>query len=209
MARSTKPDVHRSPRRRRAAKVVATLGPASSSPEAISALFQAGVDVFRLNFSHGTQDDHRQRLDAIRALEEKTGRPIGVMADLQGPKLRLGTFEGGKVTLKTGQHFRLDLDKTPGDQRRAPLPHPEIFAALEPGAELLLDDGNVRLKVEKHGDGFAETVVLAGCALSDRKGVTVPDRVLPLSALTPKHRADMAYALTIRVDCVPLSFVPR
>jgi len=209
MARSTKPAAQQSPRRRRAAKVVATLGPASSSPEAIAALFQAGVDVFRLNFSHGTQDDHRQRLDAIRALEEKTGRPIGVMADLQGPKLRLGTFEGGKVTLKTGQHFRLDLEKTPGDQRRAPLPHPEIFAALEPGAELLLDDGNVRLKVEKHGDGFAETVVLAGSALSDRKGVNVPDRVLPLSALTPKDRADMAYALKIGVDWIALSFVQR
>src|SRR5438270_3822157 len=126
MPRSTKAAAAQpATRRRRAAKVVATLGPASSTPETISALFQAGVDVFRLNFSHGTQDDHRQRLETIRALEEQTGRPIGVMADLQGPKLRLGTFEGGKITLRPGQRFRLDLDKRPGDQHRAPLPHPE------------------------------------------------------------------------------------
>ena len=196
-------------RRKRAAKIVATLGPASSTAETIAALFQAGVDVFRLNFSHGTQDDHRERLETIRALEAKTGRPIGVMADLQGPKLRLGTFKGGKVELKAGQHFRLDLDKKPGDERRAPMPHPEIFAALEPGCELLLDDGNVRLRVESHGNDFADTVVLAGSALSDRKGVNVPDRMLPVSALTPKDRADLAYALKIGADWIALSFVQR
>ncbi|HUN47439.1 MAG TPA: pyruvate kinase [Stellaceae bacterium] len=196
-------------RRKRAAKVVATLGPASSTPAQIAALFAAGVDVFRLNFSHGTQEDHKARLDAIRALEAETGRPVGVMADLQGPKLRLGTFAAGKITLTQGQHFRLDLDKTPGDQNRAPLPHPEIFAALEPGAELLLDDGNVRLKVESCGKDFAETTVMAGSALSDRKGVNVPGVVLPLSALTPKDRSDLAYALQLGVDWVALSFVQR
>ena len=208
MARSSKA-AHPSLRRWRATKVVATLGPASSTPEMIAALFHAGVDVFRLNFSHGTQDDHRQRLESIRALENDTSRPIGVMADLQGPKLRLGTFVGGKIALKTGQHFRLDLEKKPGDERRASLPHPEIFAALEPGCQLLLDDGNVRLKVESHGNDFADTVVVAGSALSDRKGVNVPDRVLPVSALTAKDRADMAFALKIGVDWIALSFVQR
>ena len=196
-------------RRRRSAKIVATLGPASSTPDRIAALFAAGVDVFRLNFSHGTQEDHRARCEAIRALEEKIGRPIGVMADLQGPKLRLGTFTGGKVKLAPGQRFRLDLDKTPGDAKRAPLPHPEIFAALEPGADLLLDDGNVRLKVEAHGRDFAETVVVAGTELSDRKGVNVPGALLPLSALTPKDRADLAFALGLGVDWIALSFVQR
>ena len=197
------------PRRQRAAKVVATLGPASSQPQQIAALFAAGVDVFRLNFSHGTQEDHKARLDAIRALEASTGRPIGVMADLQGPKLRLGTFAAGKIALAQGQHFRLDLDRTPGDQNRAPLPHPEIFAALETDAELLLDDGNVRLKVDSCGKDFAETTVMAGSALSDRKGVNVPGVVLPLSALTPKDRSDLAYALSLGVDWVALSFVQR
>src|SRR5262249_41571336 len=134
-------------RRQRSAKIVATLGPASSSPETINALFRAGVDVFRLNFSHGERDDHRARLDAIRALEKETGRPIGILADLQGPKLRLGRFADGRVRLAAGKHFRLDLDKQPGNVERAPLPHPEIFAALEPGTEILLNDGNVRLKV--------------------------------------------------------------
>src|SRR5215472_17037829 len=208
MARSTRA-AHPTLRRKRAAKIVATLGPASSTPEMIAALFQAGVDVFRLNFSHGSQEDHQQRLKTIRALEEKIGRPIGVMADLQGPKLRLGTFAGGKIALKTGQHFRLDLDKTPGNERRAPLPHPEIFAALQPGCELLLDDCNVRLKVETHGNDFADTVVVAGSTLSDRKGVNVPDRVRPVSSLTPKDRSDMAFALKIGVDWIALSFVQR
>jgi pyruvate kinase len=196
-------------RRQRSAKIVATLGPASSSPEAIAALFAAGVDVFRFNFSHGTQDDHRVRLEAVRALEQKVGRPIGIMADLQGPKLRLGTFAGGKIALAQGQRFRLDLDKTPGDQKRAPLPHPEVFAALEPGAELLLDDGNVRLKVEKRGKDFAETTVVAGSVLSDRKGVNVPGVVLPLSPFTAKDRSDLAYALKLGVDWIALSFVQR
>ncbi|MGE5202549.1 MAG: pyruvate kinase [Acidobacteriota bacterium] len=196
-------------RRQRSAKIVATLGPASSNPEAIAALFAAGVDVFRFNFSHGTQDDHRLRLEAVRALEQKIGRPIGIMADLQGPKLRLGTFAGGKIALAQGQRFRLDLDKTPGDQKRAPLPHPEVFAALEPGADLLLDDGNVRLKVEKRGKDFAETTVIAGNVLSDRKGVNVPGVLLPLSPFTAKDRSDLAYALKLGVDWIALSFVQR
>ena len=196
-------------RRQRSAKIVATLGPASSAPETIAALFRAGVDVFRLNFSHGERSDHLARIETIRALEKETGRPIGILADMQGPKLRLGTFAIGKVRLRSGEHFRLDLDKTPGDAKRAPLPHPEIFAALEPGTELLLNDGNVRLKVESCGDHFAETVVIDGGELSDRKGVNVPNAVLPLAALTEKDRGDLGFALDAGADWIALSFVQR
>jgi len=196
-------------RRLRNAKIVATLGPASSTRETIGALFQAGVDVFRLNFSHGTQSDHRDRLELIRQIEKQSGRPIGIMADLQGPKLRLGTFAKGPVTLATGGRFRLDLEAKAGDAKRAPLPHPEIFAALSAGTELLLDDGKVRLRVEKCGVGFAETEVMVGGTLSDRKGVNVPNAVLPLSALTEKDRSDLAFALDLGVDWLALSFVQR
>ncbi|HEY5210067.1 MAG TPA: pyruvate kinase [Stellaceae bacterium] len=194
-------------RRQRSAKIVATLGPASGSPAQIAALFKAGVDVFRLNFSHGERAEHSARVTAIRALEAETGRPIAIMADLQGPKLRLGKFAQGKIALMLGQHFRLDLDSAPGDTRRAPLPHPEIFAALSPGTEILLDDGRVRLKVEKHGKDYAETSVLAGTELSDRKGVNLPGAVLPMSALTAKDRSDLAFALDLGVDWIALSFV--
>jgi len=196
-------------RRQRSAKIVATLGPASSAPETIAALFHAGVDVFRLNFSHGERGDHQARIEAVRALEKETGRPIGILADLQGPKLRLGTFAAGKVRLMPGAHFRLDLDRKPGDAERAPLPHPEIFAALEPGTELLLDDGKVRLKVESCGADFAETAVIDGGELSDRKGVNVPNAVLPVAALTEKDRADLLFALDAGVDWIALSFVQR
>jgi pyruvate kinase len=196
-------------RRQRSAKIVATLGPASSSPDRIAALFRAGVDVFRLNFSHGERRDHQARFDAIRALEKDVGRPIGILADMQGPKLRLGTFAAGKIRLKSGGHFRLDLEGAPGDGERAPLPHPEIFAALEPGTELLLNDGNVRLKVESCGERFADTLVMDGGELSDRKGVNVPNAVLPLAALTEKDRADLAFALEAGADWIALSFVQR
>ena len=196
-------------RRRRSAKIVATLGPASSGLEEIRALFAAGVDVFRLNFSHGTQGEHGARFAAIRQVEDETGRPIGILADLQGPKLRLGSFAGGSVTLAAGDAFRLDLAAQPGDRRRAPLPHPEIFAAVRPGTELLLDDGRVRLRIEACGPDFAETRCLVGGALSDRKGVNVPNVVLPISAVTEKDRADLAFALAQGADWVALSFVQR
>ncbi|MDR3518396.1 MAG: pyruvate kinase [Azospirillaceae bacterium] len=196
-------------RRFRQTKVVATLGPASSSPEMIRSLFEAGVDVFRLNFSHGSHEDHAARLAAIRAIEAETGRPIAVMADLQGPKLRLGVFAEGSISLTPGQTFRLDLSKEPGDTTRACLPHPEIFAALKPDTNLLLDDGKVRLRVVACSPEHAETVVIAGTKLSDRKGVNVPDVVLPLSPLTAKDRIDLAYALDLGVDWIALSFVQR
>jgi pyruvate kinase len=142
-------------RRRRHAKIVATLGPASSTKETIRALFHAGVDVFRLNFSHGTHEQHRERLQQIREIEKEVGRPIGVLADMQGPKLRVGVFGAGSVTLTPGARFRLDLTDQPGDRDRVTLPHPEIFAALKPGANLLLDDGKIRLQVKDCGKDFA------------------------------------------------------
>src|SRR6185312_7559192 len=196
-------------RRLRNAKIVATLGPASSTLEAIGALFEAGVDVFRLNFSHGVQEHHRERVAHIRAIEKRAGRPIGIMIDLQGPKLRLGTFAKGEAMLATGGSFRLDLDREPGTEKRAPLPHPEIFAAIEEGTELLIDDGKVRLRVERCGEGFAETRVVFGGRVSDRKGVNVPNAVLPVSALTEKDRSDLAFALDLGIDWVALSFVQR
>ena len=196
-------------RRERPTKIVATLGPVTSSKDMILALFEAGADVFRLNFSHGTLADHRARVQWIREIEKSVGRPIAILADLQGPKLRLGTFANGPVTLREDQEFRLDLDPTPGDATRAPLPHPEIFAAIGPGSELLLDDGKVRLRVAHSGPDYAATVVVAGQTLSDRKGVNVPDVVLPLSPLTPKDRVDLEGALELGADWIALSFVQR
>ncbi|WP_432383468.1 pyruvate kinase [Duganella sp. P38] len=196
--------------RTRNAKIVATLGPASSDRETIEALFNAGVDVFRLNFSHGVHADHKARLDIIRSIERDRERPIGILLDLQGPKLRLGAFAEGAVTLQAGDLFRLDMDhEMLGDQHRAPLAHPEIYAALVVGTDLLIDDGRVRLRVESFGPEHAETRVIIGGRVSDRKGVNVPGVVLPLSAMTDKHRADLDYGLSLGVDWVALSFVQR
>ncbi len=196
-------------RRTRNAKIVATLGPSSSDPQVVRQLFMAGVDVFRLNFSHGSHADHSERVKVLRALEQETGRPIGILADLQGPKLRVGAFADGPILLAPGQSFRLDLDETPGDQRRVRLPHPEIFAALVPGAELLLDDGKLRLVVDRCGADFADTRVLVGGKLSERKGVNVPGVVLPITSLTAKDRKDLALALDLGADWIALSFVQR
>jgi len=196
-------------RRHRNAKIVATLGPASSTKEIIRSLFEAGADVFRLNFSHGSHEDHRKRYEIIRAVEKEMGRPIGVLADLQGPKLRLGTFVDGRVQLTTGEKFELNLRGDPGTQRRVSLPHPEIFRALSPGVQLLLDDGKVRLEVEASDEEHARTRVLVGGSLSDRKGVSVIGAVLPLSPLTPKDRIDLDYALDLGADWIALSFVQQ
>ncbi len=196
-------------RRKRNAKIVATLGPSSSDLSTVRALFDAGADVFRLNFSHGTHAQHLERLEIIRRVERDTGRPIAVLLDLQGPKLRIGTLANGPVTLEAGAAFRVDLDPTPGDATRAPLLHPEIFAALEVGTELLVDDGKVRLKVLRFGPDFADTQVVTGGTISDRKGVNVPSVLLPIPAMTPKDRADLEFGLTLGVDWVALSFVQR
>lgn len=196
-------------RRNRSAKIVATLGPATSTKERIQALAEAGADVFRFNFSHGTHEDHAARFAMVREVEALRGRPIGAIMDLQGPKLRVGRFAEGRVTLMRGAPFRLDLDPTPGDQQRATLPHPEIFAVLSPDQELLLDDGRVRLRVESCGADFAETVVVTGGVLSDRKGVNVPNAVLPISAMTDKDRTDLTFGIELGFDWVALSFVQR
>lgn len=196
-------------RRTRNAKIVATLGPASSDPAVVKQLFMAGVDVFRLNFSHGSHADHRLRFEMLRALEQETGRPVCILADLQGPKLRVGTFAAGPILLSKDGRFRLDLDPKPGDMHRVTLPHPEIFAALVPGAELLLDDGKLRLVVEQCGADYADTRVLVGGRLSERKGVNVPGVVLPITALTEKDHRDLAVALELGADWIALSFVQR
>jgi len=196
-------------RRQGNTKIIATLGPASSDLATVRALFEAGADVFRLNFSHGCHEDHKRRLAIIRQVEQETGRPIGVLMDLQGPKLRLGTFAAGPALLQAGDAFRLDLSDQPGDARRTPLPHPEIFAALKPGADLLLNDGRVRLRVTRCGADFADTEVVAGGELSNHKGVNVPGVLLPLSPLTDKDRRDLACGLELGVDWVALSFVQR
>ncbi|MHB1373730.1 MAG: pyruvate kinase [Thauera sp.] len=196
-------------KRERSARILATLGPASSTRERIRALAEAGADVFRLNFSHGSHEDHAERYRVIREVEAEIGRPIGVLMDLQGPKLRVGRLADGKVNLVPGARFRLDLDPTVGDASRASLPHPEIFAALETGTELLLDDGKLRLRVDAFGPDFADTTVLVGGPLSDRKGVNVPGVVLPISPLTAKDRADLDFGLSLGVDWVALSFVQR
>jgi len=196
-------------RRRRATKIVATLGPASTDPAIVRDLFEGGVDVFRLNLSHGTHAVHAKTVQTIRALEGEVGRPIGILTDLQGPKLRIGEIEGGKVELQTGQRFRLDLDKAKGDAKRAPLPHKEVFAALERGTEILIDDGKVRLRVETAGRDNAVARVETGGFISDHKGVNMPNTVLALSPLTPKDRADLRFALDAGADWIGLSFVQR
>jgi pyruvate kinase len=196
-------------RRFRKAKIVATLGPASRTEDAIESLYLAGADVFRLNFSHGSHADHEQSVRIIRHLEHKYKRPTTILMDLQGPKLRVGAFLDGKVVLKKDDTFHLDLKNEPGDNKRAYLPHPEIFQALKPGTDLLLDDGKLRLQVVSCGADHAMTKVLVGGELSNRKGVNVPGVMLPISALTEKDRADLAFGLTLNVDWVALSFVQK
>ena len=196
-------------RRRRRTKIVATLGPASASPEMLARLFQGGADVFRLNFSHGNHETHAASIAMIRDLEKRMGRPIGILADVQGPKLRVGRFGGGRVQLRAGQAFRLDMSPVPGDSRRVQLPHPEILTAASIGTTLLLDDGKLRLRVTKKRDDHLETEVVTGGPLSDRKGVNVPDIVLPIPALTEKDRIDMEFALEHGVEYIGLSFVQR
>jgi len=194
-------------RRHRCAKIIATLGPSSSSAEMIEKLFLAGVDAFRLNFSHGTHEDHQKNHQIIRELEQKCSRPIGIMMDLQGPKLRIGTFQQKSILLEKGQMFTLDQNEEPGNETRVFLPHKEIFEALREGADLLLDDGKVRLRVQQVSPGKIETRVLAAGALSDRKGFNVPTVALPISPMTPKDRVDLEFGLKLGVDWVALSFV--
>ena len=194
-------------RRNRFTKIVATLGPASSTTERLRTLFEAGADVFRLNFSHGQHEDHRQRVEQLRALEKEFKHPIAILLDLQGPKLRLGTFAKGPMVLKKGQRLRFDMNAEPGTAERIPLLHPEIFKAAKPDGILLIDDGKVRLRIVSHDSETIDTEVEVAGTISDRKGVNLPNLVLPMSPMTPKDHKDLAFGLSIGVDWIALSFV--
>ncbi|HEY1309865.1 MAG TPA: pyruvate kinase, partial [Pseudolabrys sp.] len=196
-------------RRLRRAKIVATLGPASSDAAMIARLFKAGADVFRINMSHTSQDRMRELVAMIRGIEKETDRPIGILVDLQGPKLRLGTFADGSVMVKNGDTFVLDSDQAAGDATRAFLPHPEIFAGVEKGHTLLIDDGKVRLTVMQAEPKRMTMRVEVGGRLSDRKGVSLPDSTIPFSALAEKDRSDLEAALNAGIDWVALSFIQR
>ena len=196
-------------RRYRQTKIVATLGPSSSSEEMLRKLFETGVDVFRLNFSHGTADDHKARMDTIRALEAEYNRPIGVMADLQGPKLRIGRFKGGSIELTKGMTIRFDLDETEGDETRVCLPHPEVMEALDVDSMILLDDGKVRVRIAEKGKDYLIGEICAGSKLSNNKGFNVPGVVVPIPALTDKDKEDLETALSIGADFIAQSFVQR
>jgi pyruvate kinase len=196
-------------RRRRKTKIVATLGPASATPERVRALFEAGADVFRINMSHNDHAQLAALVAAVRSEESKAGRPIGILADLQGPKLRLGKIAGGTATLVTGARVRLDRADEPGTAKRLPVPHAEIFAAIKPGQALLIDDGKVRLETQSVSADHIEAKVVRGGMVSDNKGINLPDTVLAIPALTPKDRADLDRALHAGVDWIGLSFVQR
>ena len=196
-------------RRLRRIKILATLGPASSDSATLRKLFEAGADLFRINMSHTSHDKMRELIETIRNVETSYGRPIGILVDLQGPKLRLGQFAGGPVLLGNGDTFTLDSNPAPGDKTRVHLPHPEILAALRPGHALLLDDGKVRLIAEDTTPERAITRVVIGGKMSDRKGVSLPDTDLPVSAMTQKDRADLEVAAEAGVDWIALSFIQR
>lgn len=190
-------------------KIVATLGPATSNKEMIELLTRAGVNVFRLNFSHGDYATHEKNFKAIRALSKRTKTSYGILCDLQGPKLRVGQFIGGKVVLQPGQNFKLDMDPTLGDANRVSLMHPEIFKVLKKDMMLLLNDGNIQLRVANFTKNSAETVVVVGGELSDHKGVNLPDVELPISSLTDKDKKDLKFALSLGADWICLSFVQK
>ncbi len=196
-------------RRLRRCKILATLGPASADKATIAALHHAGADVFRINMSHADHAGMRERIAMIRDVEQEVGRPIGILIDLQGPKLRIGAFAEGSVVLKKGDEFTLDADPTPGDARRVQLPHPEILKALEPGHVVLIDDGKVRLHVVEASAMHARAIVDVAGKISNRKGVSLPNTEIPVSAMTEKDRSDLEAGLNAGVDWVAISFVQR
>ncbi|WP_028033681.1 pyruvate kinase [Chelativorans sp. J32] len=196
-------------KRSRKVKILATLGPASSDEETIARLHEAGADAFRINMSHTDHPTMRELVARIRNVETQVGRPIGILADLQGPKLRVGTFADKSATLTVGQEFTLDDDPAPGDNTRVHLPHPEILQAIEPGHRLLVDDGRLQLVALKADGRSIVCRVIAGNKISDRKGVSLPDTELPLGALTQKDRRDLDAVLATGVDWIALSFIQR
>ncbi|MGH6729408.1 MAG: pyruvate kinase, partial [Sphingomicrobium sp.] len=209
MARKAKTSGDSLAPRTRKVKILATLGPASDDPAMIRALMEAGADAFRINMSHGEQQDKVALVETIRALEQEFRRPTTILFDLQGPKLRVGQFKGGSAVIESGQRFIFDREDRPGDSARAELPHPELFAAVRPGTNILIDDGKVRLKVVEASPELITAEVLVGGTLSDHKGVNVPDVLVPIPALTEKDRGDLAFALEQEADWIALSFVQR
>jgi len=195
--------------RKRRTKILATLGPASSTKEKITELFNAGADLFRINMSHSSHEMLNELVATLRSVEKDIGRPIGILADLQGPKLRLGEFANEKISVEAGDTITLDLDETPGTKTRIHVPHPEIIEALEPGHRILIDDGKATLKVLKASKTEALTEVVSGSKLSSRKGVSLPDSELGVSSLTEKDYADLDAALAAEVDWIAISFVQR
>ncbi len=194
-------------RRYRQTKIVATLGPASGEPDKMRALFEAGVDVFRMNFSHGSHDDHRKNLETARMLETEYDRPVAILADMQGPKLRIGRFKNDKINIKAGQNFRFDMLDALGDETRVQLPHPEVIDVMEVGSEILLDDGKVRVEViGKDKDGL-DVKIITGASLSNNKGFNIPGVKLPIKALTDKDRIDLEAAIEMGADWIAQSFV--
>ncbi|HMQ57876.1 MAG TPA: pyruvate kinase, partial [Rhizobiaceae bacterium] len=196
-------------KRSRRVKILATLGPASSDEDMIRKLWEAGADVFRINMSHSSHDLMRTLVQRIRNVENQVGRPIGILGDLQGPKLRVGTFVEGAATLHPGTHFTLDDNPAPGDETRVHLPHPEILEAVEPGHRLLIDDGRLQLVAERCDGRSILTRVVSGTKISNKKGVSLPDSTLATGALTEKDRADLEAILEARVDWIALSFIQR
>ena len=196
-------------RRNRKVKIVATLGPASSSPEMLDRLVHTGVDVFRINMSHSTHEKARELHAAVRFCEHKNRHPLGILYDLQGPKFRLGEFDGGRAFVSKGDTFVFDRTEAAGTNQRVFLPHPQIFDAVEPGHELLLDDGKIRMRVTENKAGRMAAQVLVGGALASRKGISLPDTMLAIGPLTEKDEADLAYGLELGVDWIALSFVQR
>ncbi|MHC5305895.1 pyruvate kinase [Bartonella sp. LJL80] len=196
-------------KRDRKVKILATLGPASADEAMIEKLFMAGADVFRINMSHADHDMMRTLVKRIRTIEKKLGRPIGILADLQGPKLRVGKFAEGKVDLVVGQSFTLDNKDVPGDNKRVFLPHPEILDAVKPGERLLIDDGKLELLAEKCSNHSIQCKVIAGTRISDRKGVSLPDTTLGVGAMTDKDHKDLLAVLKEPIDWIALSFIQR
>lgn len=196
-------------RRYRQTKIVATLGPASAEPDKMKELFEAGVDVFRLNFSHGSHEDHAKNVETARKLEKEFDRPVALLADMQGPKLRIGKFQNDKIKLEIGQGFRFDSDQSLGDEARVCLPHPEVINTLDKGDEIFLDDGKVRVVITGKDKDALDTEIISGSALSNHKGFNLPGVVLPIEALTEKDKKDLEAALDMGVDWIAQSFVQR
>jgi len=194
-------------KRNRHTKILATLGPASDTKETLKTLIEAGADNVRMNFSHGTKDDHKRRFNYLRELESEFGRPIGIIADMQGPKLRVGLFKDKSIALRPGQILRLDLSDEMGDETRVQLPNPEIISAVNIGDRLLMDDGKVRVIIRDKGDDYLSVEIEAGVKLSNNKGVNVPNVKLPIPALTEKDRVDLETALELGADWIAQSFV--